>query len=211
MPLGRKTPAAALALAMAFLAGPPAGAESYYVRRAASGTGGLTPGFVAHDCQDVLEADAGAGSGVHSITPAGLAALDVVCDMAIDGGGWTRVTRINRDSALWNAFTAEVSLSNSAAAAEFNIPLSRFTATGDGRDLELMVKIDGVQRGFIFKDVPLSIALDPDAPLAFFDTAISQKSPGGSYAPCYANFYIANTDWNWAIGTNSATGCAGYK
>jgi len=58
-----------------------------------SGTTGEPPP-TAYSCQDILDADPSAPTGIHSILrTSDDAVIEVWCDMAVEGGGWTLVAR----------------------------------------------------------------------------------------------------------------------
>lgn len=67
-----------------------------------------------NSCKGILDAGASNGSGTYTINPGGSGNISVYCDMATDGGGWTRLMYHDYVASSLFASTAEAQTSNVA-------------------------------------------------------------------------------------------------
>lgn len=102
-----------------------------------------TPAEVVYEpssCQQILSDGQASGTGVYTIYPQGVA-VDVICDMDTDGGGWQLVTAISKSSqpstlrdqnSYPSNINAVVSLDAPQSAYMYKGSLSRFTSAREG-------------------------------------------------------------------------------
>lgn len=141
--------------------------------------------------------------------------ISLYCEFDVDSGNsWTQVARVNFNDTLWNAWNTDVNLSKTSNTEKFGLRLSRFTNNIKGRDLELMVKVNGQYRNIVYYDVNLNNALNPT-----FSTGANVVNQEGffyrsfgesSYTRCGVNIESSNSQWNWSIADTSDSSCAGF-
>jgi hypothetical protein len=152
-------------------------------------------------------------SGIYTIDTDGYSSgnspLQVYCDMATDGGGWTRVAYVAKDDILWNAWSTDRNIANSKINASFGIAFNKFSQDTNGEDLHYLFKVDGVQRGYIYSSLN-KIAWDPDYGATVFDASFVEKNISTQVTTtCDKGILHADGNWNWSIAGDSV-GCNGY-
>ena len=160
----------------------------------------------ARSCQHLLSLHPETPTGQYWIQPGDLP-WRVVCEMDFDGGGWTRVARVNYDDPLWDAWSDANEGSDS-----FGLPISSLSECCDGEDLTFHFVVDGERMPTRFRDV-MGLAFQTSAPAENFDPDGVMISPGVDepYSHCPATLTRQNTWWNWSISQSRFDGCSGYQ
>jgi cysteine-rich repeat protein len=170
---------------------------------------GSTPNDAALSCATLHRADPGLPSGSYWLSFAGNP-WQALCEMNVDGGGWTRMMRVNRGDLTWNAWTTHHG--DGVGSAPHGFPLDALSTDDDGYDLSFMVKVDDVQRGPIYRHVHRSawVSAGPTGVLEgdFFEY---RNVDTVAFNRCEEAIQHGNNAWNWSICRTSGRGCAGYS
>ena len=180
---------------------------------------GNSSGGAARHCFHLKSLRPTAPSGIYWIAPDGEGGIDplrVRCDMGTDGGGWTHVSNFRTRGTLWNAWTAQDAANASNMNAVFNVPMAWFSdqgAEGLGEDLEVMIKVDRVQRGSLYRGVNKEAWNSNGVGNVVDVNGFEYKAVGEeNWRSCNVVLGRDNTWWNWSIGVQGQPShhCAGY-
>ena len=141
--------------------------------------------------------------------------VSLYCDFSTEANQvWTQVARVNLNQNLWNAWSGNHNNGKILDTESFGVRMQQFTNNATGRDLEVMIKVDGVVKNVIYYDVRLSNAFNP-----IFSTGSNATIQNGifyrsltetSYTRCESTFVSSNAQWNWSIADSANTNCGGY-
>ncbi len=178
---------------------------------------GKSPGGAVRHCLHLKSIAPNSTSGIYWIDPDAAGEVDplrVRCDMSTDGGGWTHVANFRRGGILWDAWSVEDDANASSLNAVFNVPMVWFSADTVGEDLEIMVKVDGIQRGSLYRHVNKSAWNSIARPGLADANGFQYKAVGAeAWITCNATLGRDNIWWNWSIGVQGQPDhhCAGYE
>jgi hypothetical protein len=137
------------------------------------------------------------------------------CNFDIDDKGWSMFANINKDDVLWNAFSNDKNINRSNFTDTFGIALSKFSNRIDGKDLELIIEVDGVIKDIIYFGNDMSKSfndnLSTGSSVAIGDGFFYRNSQETSYTRCETNIISGNDSWNWTISDQNATSCGSYN
>ncbi|MBF95072.1 MAG: hypothetical protein CMH58_07930, partial [Myxococcales bacterium] len=141
---------------------------------------------------------------------------EVLCEMDLWGGGWTRAVFFRRGDRTWDAWSHSVGLphGDQTGLESFGIPLQLFsnTPTGDGEDLVYMFRVDGRQVGPVYRGIHRLAWHHLMGPEIFDNEFEYQLDEAAAWLTCRSPLnHHPDQTWNWTwSGTNFAE-CADHR
>lgn len=162
----------------------------------------------------------GYGSGYYGIDLDGLnqgnKPVSLYCEFNVEAGNvWTQVAKVNLNQPLWNAWSNNFNSNKIYDTESFGVAVQDLTNNSFGRDLEVLVKVDGVYKNIIYYDVNLNKAFNPTLSTgasATVQQGIFYRSfAETNYTRCENTFTSSNAQWNWSIADSQNSTCGGYS
>lgn len=165
-------------------------------------------------CKRIKQIKWGSQDGVYTVNPAGTGALEVYCDMTIDGWGWTRAVYFRTWDTIWDAYKNENNIESSLEDETFGLQISKFSSDIDGEDLEYILKVDKEQKWPVYTGVN-KWTWDIDiwnSGSEYHDDSFYYKDVDDSrYTLCEGSgVRHANSAWNWSLADLQGAQCNGY-
>ena len=172
----------------------------------------------ALSCQHLLDERPGVASGPYWLDPDGAGEINplrVLCEMRLDGGGWVHAANYRRGELLWYAWREPISTDTADdSATMFGLPFEWFSRTQTGEDLEVMIVVDQLQKGPIYRGIHkeawnsrgLERVFDNDG----FEYRIIDQD---EWVACAQPLGRDNRHWNWAFARMGqvTNNCANYS
>ena len=138
----------------------------------------------------------------------------VVCEMGLDGGGWTHMAHLNQGDTMWNAFADREGAPGGSQAWGLRIA-DLIQDDPEGEDLEYVFGLRGTFAGQVvyspFYTGLKGQAFDPLPVFEVFDEdGFVWRETGGEPQPCVAALWHRTEAWNWAA-ARGKFGCDGWS
>lgn len=140
------------------------------------------------------------------------------CEFDMDSGKvWTKVAQVNKGDLLWNAWQENKNLNREILDSTHGVNMKQFSNSLIGRDLEVIMKVDGVLKNIIYYDVDLSKAFNStynvtSTPLVIQSSGFFYRAKEETdYTRCLTQTTSYNSQWNWNISDSNQTSCGTYN
>jgi cysteine-rich repeat protein len=141
-------------------------------------------------------------------------AVQLFCELGLDGGGWTHMAHLNRGDQLWDAWAVAQARPGSVAA--WGLPIQLLVQDDPrGEDLEYFLAVRGTFAGSLVHS-PYYTGLragawNPQPVFEVFDPdGFIFRSPGIDAEVCDEPLWHRTEAWNWAA-ARGEFGCAGWS
>ena len=155
----------------------------------------------------------GGNSGELIVDPDGRGGIEptlVHCEMELAGGGWSRVVRMTSGANFWNAW-------NDLPEAQDGLvghPISAFSASETGEDLEYLIVVDGEPLPYLYTGINGSLAWNPNynetLNREFSQPHQHRLLDGDNYELCDGGVHHQSNSWEWSFATGEGGGCSHY-
>jgi len=142
------------------------------------------------------------------------APVRVVCEMGLDGGGWTHMVHLNQGDTLWNAFSDRMGAPGGAEAWGLRIA-DLLQDDPEGEDLDFVFALRGTFAGQViyspfYTDLK-GAAFDPLPVFEVYDDdGFEWREPGAESQTCTSQLWHRTEAWNWAA-ARGKFGCDGWS